>query len=164
MAAGLVIGGQNGRNIRVVDNGVVDRVHDGWVRGFLGDEAGRGAIDEPQLATPTPIPLPPAEALPYVERDSEEGYGETTTEVRGIICSFDWPQGCDYWIAIAACESSLQSTSISYKATYVGLYQVWTGHGYGYTWLLDPYNNTLAAWELSDGGTYTGAWPYCQWQ
>ena len=108
-------------------------------------------VDEP---SPTPEPLPPAEALPYVEQSHEAQ----------IICSFDWPQGCAYWIALAYCESTLEPYAVGYAGRYIGLFQVWVNHGFGYDWLLDPYNNTLAAWRLSDEGTYTGAWPYCQWQ
>ncbi len=85
-------------------------------------------------------------------------------DVREIVCSYPWPQGCAYWIRIALCESSLSSDAIGHMDSYVGLFQVWLGHGYGHTWLLDPSNNVLAAWELSHGGEYTGAWPWCQYQ
>ncbi len=84
--------------------------------------------------------------------------------VQALICAYPWPQGCDYWIAVARCESGLRPSVYSSGGQYVGLFQVWTGHGYGEIWLLDPANNTLAAWELSHEGTYTGAWPWCQWQ
>ena len=109
-----------------------------------------GLADAP-LATPEAVPEPAA--LPYVEPDIE-----------GIICSFDWPQGCDYWIAVAFCESSLRPHVVGYAGRYVGLFQVWLGHGYAYDWLLDPFNNILAAWELSREGTVTSPWPYCGFQ
>ncbi len=106
------------------------------------------------LATPTPLsPLPEPAALPYVELDIE-----------GIICSFVWPQGCGFWLALAVCESTLRPSVLGHGGNYVGLFQVWLGHGYGYDWLLDPYNNTLAAWELSREGTVTSPWPYCRYQ
>jgi hypothetical protein len=93
---------------------------------------------------------------------------EVETEYRGpqgvedVICSFDWD--CDYWIAVAFCESSLRPSAVGYAGRYTGLYQVWLGHGYPHDWLLDPYNNTLAAWELSKEGTVTTPWPYCRYQ
>ncbi len=115
-------------------------------------------VQEPAAAE-EPVPMPslresynPA-ALPYVA---------PPTSIEGIICSFDWD--CDYWIAVAFCESSLGPSAIGYEGVYVGLYQVWLGHGYGFDWLLDPYNNTLAAWELSKEGTVTSPWPWCQYQ
>ena len=153
-----MIGGNDGRVDYLVDNGMDYRLGDGWIRGSLVNEESQ--VDEPQLATPTPLRgtvAPPTEALPVVEP-------ATPNSIEGIICSFDWPQGCEYWVGIAECESTLSPSSIGYRGAYVGLFQVWSGHDYGYSWLLDPYNNTLAAWELSDGGIYTGAWPYCQWQ
>ena len=83
-----------------------------------------------------------------------------------LICAYPWPQGCNYWIGIAQCESTLGEDPDAYTDwnPYVGLFQVWIGHGYSREWLKDDANNVLAAWELSRGGTYTGAWPYCQWQ
>ncbi len=136
----------------------------------------RGEIADARLVTPTPAPEVdeglaarlPATALPYIEATGKveqlSSGDEASSRLRDIICSFDWPQGCDYWIRLAGCESSLQSSVVGYGGAYVGLYQVWLGHGYTYTWLLDPFNNTLAAWELSREGTYTGAWPHCQYQ
>lgn len=113
-----------------------------------------------QLATPTPLRgtvaprvRAPINELPYVERAA-------SNSIEGIICSFDWD--CDYWIAVARCESSLRPSAVGLGAQYVGVFQVWLGHGYEAAWLLDPYNNTLAAWELSDGGTNTAPWPYCR--
>ena len=86
--------------------------------------------------------------------------------IEGIICSYPWPQGCDYWISIAWCESTLGQDPDAYADwnPYVGLFQVWEGHGYGREWLKDDANNTLAAWELSHEGTRTSPWPWCQWQ
>ena len=110
------------------------------------------AVDEP---SPTPLPpLPSPAALPVVEE----------SPLRETICSFDWPQGCDYWIAVAACESTLRPYAVSYGGTYIGLFQVWNAHRYDPGWLLDAYNNTLAAWELSGGGVNTWPWPNCRYQ
>jgi hypothetical protein len=81
-----------------------------------------------------------------------------------LICAYPWPQGCDYWIAIAFCESSLRPSALGFGGYYVGLFQVWTGHGYEYDRLLEPLYNTQAAWELSYEGIYTRPWPRCQWQ
>ncbi len=101
--------------------------------------------------------LPSPAELPYVEPAAPNS-------IEGIICSFDWPQGCDYWVAVGFCESTLYPRAIGFGGAYVGLFQVWTGHGYAYDSLLDPYNNTLAAWELSDGGVNVSPWPHCRYQ
>ena len=99
---------------------------------------------------------PDIAALPYVTAPNS---------IEGIIATRfrDSPYGADYWIAVAMCESSLRPDAIGYGGVYVGLYQIWLGHGYGYDWLLDPYNNTLAAWGLSREGTVITPWPNCQW-
>ena len=95
--------------------------------------------------------------IPYIELS-------TSKSIEDTICSFDWPQGCAYWIAIAYCESTLGTDPWAYdvRNPYTGLFQVWSGHGYGFAWLTDDANNTLAAWELSHEGTRTSPWPYCQ--
>ena len=87
-----------------------------------------------------------------------------TGNVAATICAYPWPQGCEYWIGIAWCESTLGEDPNAYADwnPYVGLFQIWIGHNYKRGWLEDNANNILAAWELSHGGTYTGAWPNCQ--
>ncbi len=144
MAVGLIGGGQNG-----VRSGVVVG-SDNWSWVYVANDA------RPVDVLPSPTPAPLAEALPVLEP-----YTPSPTSIEGIICSFDWD--CDYWIAVATCESGLRASANGYKGGYIGLFQVWLAHGYGYDWLLDPYNNTLAAWELSRGGTYTAPWPSCRW-
>ncbi len=108
---------------------------------------------------PLAAPIPPAEALPVVSR-------QLPSSIEAIIAARfnESPYGADYWIAVAHCESSLRPSAIGHGETYIGLFQVWLNHGYGYAWLLDPYNNTLAAWELSREGTVTSPWPYCRYQ
>ncbi len=82
--------------------------------------------------------------------------------VRDTICAYPWPQGCEYWIGVAWCESSLGQNLRAYSSlTYTGLFQIWSGHGYGWEWLQNDANNTLAAWELSSGGMNVRPWPYC---
>jgi len=119
-----------------------------------------------RLVTPTPkvdarLTAPPSAETPVIEGYSDESIREATTDIRGIICSFSWPQGCSYWIGLAMCESSLRPTAVGSGGWYVGLFQVWIGHNYPADWLSDSYNNTLAAWELSDGGRVTSPWPHC---
>ena len=143
------------------------------------NNAVRGALD-------VPLPTPTALATPEAVRDlspPRAGVSENEAAValagdvrvhgstmapelaaQRVICSYPWPQGCDYWIAVAFCESSLNPLVIGHGGGFVGLYQIWLGHGYGYDWLLDPANSALAAWELSDGGTNTAPWPICRWQ
>ncbi len=135
---------------------------------------------------PTPLADPQAQggtpaAATSVEEDSMVGLSEVHeassgtlgewspspgSRVRGLICSYPWPQGCDYWIGIAWCESTLGQDPDAYSdwTDFVGLFQIWMGHGYSREWLKDDANNVQAAWELSHEGTYTGAWWYCQRQ
>ncbi len=84
--------------------------------------------------------------------------------VVALICAYPWPQGCDYWVGIAWCESTLGQDPNAYADwnPYVGLFQIWMGHNYERRWLEDDTNNVLAAWELSHEGTRTSPWPYCQ--
>ena len=124
--------------------------------------------------TPTPTPREPGGTIESAHTpaawESEvatelEVERRSLSRVEGIICAYPWPQGCEYWIGVAWCESTLGQNLSAYSSlTYTGLFQIWSCHGYGWEWLQDDANNTLAAWELSDGGKYTGAWPYCQWQ
>ncbi|KKL09189.1 hypothetical protein LCGC14_2568360 [marine sediment metagenome] len=87
-------------------------------------------------------------------------------DTEALICAYSWPQGCAYWTGIARCESTLGQDPSAYADSnpYVGLLQIWVGHGYGREWLKVDANNVLAAWELSHEGTRTSLWPYCQWQ
>ncbi len=158
LVVGLVIGGHDGLQRQAP----VARSGNASVSGQASSEVGlhlwrvqddgRG-IDARlvPLATPTPGPDVPRATPP-------------DTTIEAIICTYPWPQGCEYWIRLGLCESSLSPHAIGYAGRYVGVFQVWLGHGYGYDWLLDPANNTLAAWELSYGGWYTGPWPVCQYQ
>ncbi|KKN69306.1 hypothetical protein LCGC14_0443010, partial [marine sediment metagenome] len=84
--------------------------------------------------------------------------------VEELICAYPWPQGCNYWIGIARCESTLGQDPNAYADwnPYVGLFQIWIGHNYERGWLEDDTNNVLAAWELSHEGTRTSPWPYCR--
>ena len=110
---------------------------------------------------------PTTKALADVPR--ERGYGADTPEDKAqdgtaaLICAYPWPQGCDYWIGVAWCESTLGQDPWAYddRNPYVGLFQVWIGHNYERGWLKDDANNVLAAWELSHEGTRTSPWPYC---
>ncbi len=99
-----------------------------------------------------------------VDGDRDRAKADRQDSLRDTVCSYPWPQGCDYWIGIAQCESTLGQNPRAYEGNYIGLFQIWMGHGYDREWLKDDKNNVQAAWEISHEGTYTGAWPYCQWQ
>ncbi len=91
--------------------------------------------------------------------------------VEGLICAYSWPQGCDYWIAVFACESSLDPTKDT-NWPYIGLGQIDVELHHdlilsmGYTiedmHLAEP--NLAVSWRLSHDGTRTSPWPWCQWQ
>jgi len=133
------------------------------------------------LPTSSPVPLQgrtPTPAAGEPESGARDGLEDESgggsqdagvpsrTSIAGLICAYPWPQGCDYWIGIAWCESTLgeDPNAYTYWNPYVGLFQVWIGHGYSRKWLKDDINNVLAAWELSREGTRTSPWPACQWQ
>ena len=147
---------------------------------YDGDLGSDGVLDEP-----TPTPTPQATAMPegttvhgprgvvglpsmYEDSDrdlegrqaSEQSY--LLPNLEAIVCSYPWPQGCTYWLGVAWCESGWNPSAVSYTGAYIGLFQIWTAHGY--TNLTDPVANTRAAWELSNGGTNTAPWPWCQYQ
>ena len=124
------------------------------------------------LATPTTVPSvqrpgvsskSPMESLSNPIRQEDDA---PSADLHQTICSYPWPQGCDYWLEVVQCESTLGEDPNAYTDwnPYVGLFQIWIGHGYDREWLKDDTNNTQAAWEVSHEGRYTGAWPYCQWQ
>ncbi len=120
-------------------------------------------------ATPTPLAdLQVPETAKASEGDLGKpiysGASRQTEGVEGLICAYPWPQGCDYWIGVARCESTLGEDPNAYADwnPYVGLFQIWIGHNYERGWLKDDANNVLAAWELSHEGTRTSPWPYCQ--
>ncbi len=171
-----MIGGMNGysdsvRDARGREDGELGGYSHVPIRAASGEKAGEvlersGAVSPyrvladarlvPLAALPLLVQEPAAiETLPYVTAPNS---------IEGIICSFEWPQGCQYWIGVALCESSLRPTARGYGGWYVGLFQVWLGHSYASDWLTDPYNNTLAAWELSKEGTVTSPWPVCRYQ
>ncbi len=138
----------------------------------------KGQIDV-QLHTQAHLQVPPTPEAKEGSRGASNGDGSRTgvlpdvrpsvtpsTSIEGIICAYPWPQGCDYWIGVARCESTLGQDPNAYADwnPYVGLFQIWVGHNYGREWLKDDANNTLAAWELSHEGTRTSPWPWCQRQ
>lgn len=156
---------------------------------YTAERRSKGVLDVP---TPTPTALATAVSVrdmqtkrtvepanvPSLATEVEgrarprgtEGEAEDTTAVvgtTGIICSYPWPQGCDYWLGVASCESTYRERVVVRAwpyGYYVGWFQIWTGHGYTIEHLQDGANNVQATWELSDQGQYTGAWPVCQWQ
>ncbi len=95
-------------------------------------------------------------------QDGERSCLSSADQMGGIICAYPWD--CAYWTAVARCESTLSQDPYAYddRNPNIGLFQIWEGHKqYEREWLYDDANNTQAAWELSYGGMYTGAWPNC---
>ncbi|KKN47183.1 hypothetical protein LCGC14_0665240 [marine sediment metagenome] len=120
---------------------------------YLDTNAGRGDLASLDRGNSTDVAHQP----------TQQDVGPTA-DVATLICAYSWPQGCAYWTGIARCESTLGQDSSAYADwnPYVGLLQIWVGHGYGREWLKVDTNNVLAAWELSHEGTRTSPWPYCQ--
>ena len=71
-----------------------------------------------------------------------------------LVCSYSWD--CDWALAVIQCESA--GNANAYNPTgYVGLFQIWEGHGAG---LRDPATNIAAAYSLYLSGGRS-RWPNC---
>ena len=73
---------------------------------------------------------------------------------RDLVCSYDWD--CDWALAVIQCESGGNADAYN-SSGYVGLFQIWQGHGDNLT---DPATNTAAAYSLYVSGG-AGHWPNC---
>ena len=71
-----------------------------------------------------------------------------------LVCAYGWD--CNWALAVIQCESSGNPDAYN-PAGYVGLFQVWEGHGPN---LRDPATNVAAAYSLylSGGSSH---WPNC---
>lgn len=75
-----------------------------------------------------------------------------------MICAVFDP--CEGALAVAMCESGLGTNANAYAEwnPNIGLFQLWEGHyRLGFD-LYDDYENTLAAYRLSAGGTDWSRW------
>lgn len=85
-----------------------------------------------------------------------------------IFCSYDWPQGCGFWLDVSHCESTYRADAVSsagaYGGYFVGVLQVWTGHGYTIEELKNPATNVAVSWGLSRAGEVLRHWPVCRYQ
>ena len=101
---------------------------------------------------PTPVPTP-------------AGVG-----VEDLICSVfeDSPYGCQFWVNLAACESTLR-LDVDTNWPYIGLLQIdaelhaglIAELGYSNEDVYSVLPNLRVGRELSHGGTYLGPWPEC---
>ncbi len=71
-----------------------------------------------------------------------------------LVCSYGWD--CNWALAVIQCESGGNSAAYN-PAGYVGLFQIWEGHGAN---LRDPATNIAAAYSLYLSGG-RGRWPNC---
>ncbi len=88
-----------------------------------------------------PRPVPPVSAA-YVGDWSD------------MVCSYSWD--CEWALAVIQCESGGNANAYN-AAGYVGLFQIWEGHGANLT---DPATNIAAAYSLYISGG-AGNWPNC---
>jgi uncharacterized protein YabE (DUF348 family) len=72
----------------------------------------------------------------------------------GLVCSYSWD--CDWALAVIQCESAGNPSAYN-SAGYVGLFQIWEGHGSN---LEDPATNVAAAYSLFLSGGRS-PWPNC---
>lgn len=86
------------------------------------------------------------------------GSERQTVDLTAIVCAPEWP--CVWARAVVSCESSWRPGVVNPAGPYVGLYQIWIGHGYTVEQLKDPVFNTSAAYKLwlRQG---RDAWPNC---
>lgn len=71
-----------------------------------------------------------------------------------LVCSYDWD--CNWALAVIQCESGGNPNAYN-SGGYVGLFQIWQGHGDNLT---DPATNIAAAYSLYVSGG-AGNWPNC---
>lgn len=75
-----------------------------------------------------------------------------------------WPDNLEDWaIRVARCESELRAEVVNWAGPYVGLFQIWTGHGHTVTALQNPTHNSQQAYLLYLRQGW-GAWPVCQYR
>ena len=106
------------------------------------------------VATPTPTPVP-------------------TPSISDEICTVfgNSPYGCQFWIDLATCESTLRP-DVDTNWPYVGLLQVDVvlhagliarlGYTLGDMYRASP--NLSVGWVLSHSGSNLNPWPWCRWQ
>ena len=79
----------------------------------------------------------------------------SASDWRELVCSYDWD--CDWALAVIACESGGNPNAYNPQGPYVGLFQIWGGHGSN---LEAPTTNIAAAYSLYLSGG-RGHWPNC---
>jgi hypothetical protein len=79
----------------------------------------------------------------------------SASDWRELVCSYDWD--CDWALAVIACESGGNPNAYNPQGPYIGLFQIWGGHGSN---LEDPTTNIAAAYSLYLSGG-RGHWPNC---
>lgn len=80
------------------------------------------------------------------------------------VIRLTWPDHLEAWaIKVARCESTLNAEAVNWAGPYIGLFQIWVGHGYSTSSLMDPIYNSEQAYllYLRQGAQ---AWPYCQYR
>ena len=111
-----------------------------------------GGLHSP-VATGTPTPIP-------------------TLSVSEEVCSVfgESPYGCQFWIDLATCESTLRP-DVDTNWPYVGLLQIdvilhaglIAKLGYTREDIYKTLPNLWVGWSLSYGGTSLNPWPWCRW-
>lgn len=104
------------------------------------------------------------EAIPTPKSEEIEGFLEPLPPIEQIICSQPWP--CQKAIAVANCESRLNSRAYNASGPFYGLFQISSIHagmvGGDPTRFYDPATNAHVAYELYRSGGWR-AWPICQY-
>lgn len=126
--------------------------------------------------SPTPTPKPVAAPASKVENMVLPAPSPTSLPLRNwptgsinrIVCSYSWPQGCTYALAVVSCESSFRE-QVDTNWPYVGWWQIdvelhaglIVSMGYTREDMYYGEPNTAVAWRLSGGGHNMSPWPGC---
>ena len=116
-----------------------------------------GSLTNRELASQWYDPEP-ADTIIYYSTATEPAAPPVSASLGGdwrdLVCSYDWD--CDWALAVVQCESGGNPKAYN-SSGYVGLFQIWQGHGDNLT---DPATNVAAAYSLYVSGG-PGNWPNC---
>jgi uncharacterized protein YabE (DUF348 family) len=97
----------------------------------------------------------PVDTIIYYSTAAPAATGASVGSWRDLVCSYGWD--CDWALAVIACESGGNPGAYNPAGPFIGLFQIWAGHGSN---LNDPATNIAAAYSLYLSGG-RGHWPNC---
>ncbi len=97
----------------------------------------------------------PVDTIVYYSTAAAPVAQPAAADWQDLVCSYDWD--CAWALAVIYCESGGNPNAYNPQGPYVGLFQIWEGHGAN---LRDPATNIAAAYSLYLSGG-RGNWPNC---